>query len=79
MIDRELVKIVDKFYEHQTHTPDVQNLIGDSGTLQRLISALRQYVTDLFNKEIDLHYVEHRLRIGLVHKRIGVDCSGIVD
>lgn len=73
MISRELDKIVSKFYEHQTHTPDVQNLIGDSGTLQRLISALRQYITDLFNKEIDLDYVEHRLRIGLVHKRIGVD------
>ncbi|KJY83187.1 hypothetical protein TW81_09255 [Vibrio galatheae] len=73
MIGRELDRIVNDFYEHQTHTPDVETLIGDAGTLQRLMSALRQYVIDLFNKEIDLEYVEHRLRIGLVHKRIGVD------
>ncbi|WP_295893829.1 GGDEF domain-containing protein [uncultured Vibrio sp.] len=73
MVSRELDTIVDEFYEHQTHTPDVETLIGDAGTLQRLMAALRRYIVDLFTKEIDLDYVEHRLRIGLVHKRIGVD------
>ncbi|MDN3609883.1 GGDEF domain-containing protein [Vibrio ostreicida] len=73
IISRELDQIVDEFYEHQTHTPDVETLIGDSGTLKRLIAALRQYIIDLFSKDIDLDYVEHRLRIGLVHKRIGID------
>ena len=73
VITRHLDVIVDDFYTHQTRSPDVETLIGDAGTLQRLMSALRQYVTDLFSKEIDLDYVEHRLRIGLVHKRIGVD------
>ncbi|MEH0665012.1 GGDEF domain-containing protein [Vibrio scophthalmi] len=73
VIVRQLDSIVAGFYEHQTNTPDVETLIGDAGTLQRLMSALRQYVIDLFSKEVDLDYVEHRLRIGLVHKRIGVD------
>ncbi|MCC2520801.1 GGDEF domain-containing protein [Vibrio coralliilyticus] len=73
IISRQLDVIVDEFYQHQTRTPDVENLIGDAGTLKRLMSALRQYIIDLFTKEINLDYVEHRLRIGLVHKRIGVD------
>jgi diguanylate cyclase (GGDEF)-like protein len=73
VITRHLDLIVDDFYTHQTRSPDVETLIGDAGTLQRLMSALRQYIADLFTKEINLDYVEHRLRIGLVHKRIGVD------
>lgn len=73
VISRHLDSIVDDFYTHQTRSPDVETLIGDAGTLQRLMSALRQYITDLFSKDINLDYVEHRLRIGLVHKRIGVD------
>ena len=73
VITRHLDLIVDDFYTHQTRSPDVETLIGDAGTLHRLMSALRQYIADLFTKEINLDYVEHRLRIGLVHKRIGVD------
>lgn len=73
VVGRQLDTIVDEFYRRQTQTPDVESLIGDMGTLNRLMSALRHYIMDLFSKDIDLNYVEHRLRIGLVHKRIGVD------
>lgn len=73
IVSRDLDLIVDEFYLRQTKIPEVESLIGDSGTLHRLMTALRKYVMDLFVKDIDLNYVEHRLRIGLVHKRIGVD------
>nr|WP_224164858.1 GGDEF domain-containing protein [Vibrio penaeicida] len=73
LIERQLDDIVSTFYKNQTAIPEIANLIGDSGTLQRLISAQKRYILELFSKEIDLEYVENRLRIGLVHKRIGVD------
>ncbi len=73
VISRKLDSLVTDFYQHQTRTPDVETLIGDAGTLQRLIQALKKYVLDIFSRDINLEYVEHRLRIGLVHKRIGVD------
>lgn len=73
IVTRKLEDLVTDFYQHQTLTPDVETLIGDAGTLKRLILALKQYILDLFSRDIDLEYVEHRLRIGLVHKRIGVD------
>ncbi|GLT18549.1 sensor histidine kinase [Vibrio zhanjiangensis] len=73
IVSRELDDVVNAFYHHQTKKPEVESLIGDAGTLKRLMAALRKYVMDLFVKEINLEYVEHRLRIGLVHKRIGVD------
>jgi hypothetical protein len=41
--------------------------------LARLRSAQRHYILDLFSGLYDLEYVNNRLRIGLVHKRIGVE------
>jgi diguanylate cyclase (GGDEF)-like protein len=38
-----------------------------------LRTAQRRYVLDLFSGHYDLEYVNNRLRIGLVHKRIGVE------
>ena len=65
--------IVEEFYETQTSDDEIALLIGDADTLQRLISAQRKYVLDLFSGEYEATYVNNRLRIGLIHKRIGVE------
>lgn len=72
-IQTRLDELVDRFYELQTDTPEIALLIGDADTLQRLRHAQRRYVIDLFSGVYDLEYVNNRLRIGLVHKRIGVE------
>lgn len=65
--------IVDEFYRIQTSIGEIDLLIGDADTLGRLKSAMRRYVLQLFGGIYDLEYVNTRLRIGLVHKRIGVE------
>jgi len=65
--------IVREFYEKQTAFEENALLIGDAETLQRLMNAQRQYVLDLFDGQYGVDYVNSRLRIGLVHKRIGVE------
>ena len=65
--------IVDEFYEKQTQIDEIALLIGDADTLQRLRTAQRKYILDLFSGHLDSEYVNNRLRIGMVHKRIGVD------
>lgn len=65
--------LVAEFYQRQTSVPEIALLIGDADTLARLRSAQRRYVLDLFSGIYDLEYVNNRLRIGLVHKRIGVE------
>jgi diguanylate cyclase (GGDEF)-like protein len=72
-IEAELGRLVDDFYELQTAVPDIALLIGDSDTLNRLRNAQRRYILDLFTGYYDIEYVNDRLRIGLVHKRIGVE------
>lgn len=65
--------IVEQFYELQLSIDEIAILIGDADTLFRLKSAQRQYILDLFEAKLDSEYVNNRLRIGLVHKRIGVE------
>ena len=65
-------QVVMEFYQQQTSVAEIATLIGDVDTLSRLQRAQRQYVTELFSGTYDANYVNNRLRIGLVHKRIGV-------
>ncbi len=65
--------LVDEFYEMQTSIVEIALLIGDADTLLRLKNAQRKYLQNLFSGLYDLEYVNNRLRIGLVHKRIGVE------
>ncbi|QOY52239.1 GGDEF domain-containing protein [Candidatus Sulfurimonas baltica] len=72
-IEPKMNSLVDKFYEMQTSIVEIALLIGDSDTLFRLKNAQRKYLQDLFSGVYDLEYINNRLRIGLVHKRIGVE------
>lgn len=71
-VEARIDELVDKFYQQQTSVVEIALLIGDADTLHRLQNAQRRYVLDLFSGLYDLEYVNNRLRIGLVHKRIGV-------
>ncbi len=73
LIEENIDIIVNEFYEKQTEIDEISLLIGDSDTLRRLRNAQRNYVIDLFSGTYDTEYVNNRLRIGMVHKRIGVE------
>lgn len=68
-----LDQVVIEFYEQQTSVSEIAILIGDVDTLSRLQRAQREYLAQLFLGNYDANYVNNRLRIGLVHKRIGVE------
>ena len=64
--------IVEDFYAIQTKTPEIALVIGDVETLGRLRRAMRGYIMEMFEGIYDEDYVNKRLRVGKVHKRIGV-------
>lgn len=72
-IEPHLQGIVDRFYELQLAIPEVASLIGDAESLARVQRALFRYANELLMGIVDMDYVNTRLRIGLVHKRIGVE------
>ena len=65
-------EIVERFYDKQLETSEISLLIGDAETLERLRQSLRRYIIEMFEGYYDGEYVNKRLRIGKVHKRIGV-------
>jgi diguanylate cyclase (GGDEF)-like protein len=65
--------IVQTFYDHQLTISEVANLIHDEETLSRLYAFQKQYVISLFCGQYDIEYVRNRLRIGAVHKELGVE------
>lgn len=72
VITENIDNIVTEFYNDQTAIVEISRLIGDAETLARLKKYMRKYILDLFEGDYSSEYVQSRLRIGMVHKRIGV-------
>lgn len=72
-IQNRIDELVETFFEKQTTFEEIALIIGDADSLKRLKEALKSYIIRLFDGYYDLDYVNNRLRIGLVHKRIGVE------
>ncbi|OSM06872.1 GGDEF domain-containing protein [Magnetofaba australis] len=73
MVAKKLEDIVARFYYQQQQIPEVELLIGDRETFRRLHQSMKNYIMELFGGYYDREYVDKRLRIGKVHKRIGVE------
>ncbi len=71
-IHANLDEIVDAFYAAQSAIPEIAKIIGDSDTMRRLRETMHAYIFDLFKGAFDAAYCDSRLRIGIVHSRIGV-------
>lgn len=72
-IESQIDALVDRFYTLQTGITEMALRAGDADMLTRLRATQRRYILDLFSGQLDLAYVNHRLRIGLVHKQLGVE------
>lgn len=64
--------IIEEFYADQVSKPEIERLIGDAETLDRLKQHMSHYLRTLFSGVYDDLYVLSRLRVGMVHNRIGV-------
>ncbi len=60
------------FYNHLQRFPEIAPLIGDAQNLERLKRMQSAYFSQLTQGEYGLDYVEQRLRVGMMHQRIGL-------
>ncbi len=65
--------IIETFYKNILPFDEMDQIIGDAQTLARLKNNQRHYILSLFDGQYDEEYVHSRLRVGMVHKRIGLD------
>ncbi len=65
--------VIDGFYHHLRKIPHLARMLDDVAVAERLHDAHRAYFDALTLADIDAAYVHNRLRIGLVHQRIGLE------
>jgi rsbT co-antagonist protein RsbR len=70
--ERNVVAIVDGLYELFLSHPESRAFFPDDKTVQHVKAMQRAYFTGLFAGNLDLAYVEDRLRVGAAHERIGM-------
>jgi len=72
-LGRELTPgIVEAFYNHLLACPETAEYLSAPGMVERLQRKQSHYFHSMFSGDLDLAYVEERLRVGAVHERIGV-------
>lgn len=72
-IREEIDRIVSAFFERFTAVEEIGFIIGDAETLRQLMHAQKKYVLDLFGGLYDETYASSRVRLGLMHKRLGIE------
>lgn len=73
LIVANLEPIVAEFFQKHTPFDEMARLIGDADTLQRRYAEQKRYILDLFSGVIDMEYVNNRLRVGMIHKKHGIE------
>jgi rsbT co-antagonist protein RsbR len=65
-------EIIEAFYELLLRHPETRKFFPDETTVRRVKRTQRDYFVGLFSGVCDKSYVEHRIRVGAAHERIGM-------
>ena len=72
LLQPHLPAVIDAFYRHLQQIPALRVLLGDAAALARLRRVQSGYFHTLTAGDYGPDYVRNRLRVGLVHQRIGL-------
>jgi len=72
LAERHTDEIVEGFYQLLLGHPETRKFFADEATIRRVKRNQRDYFLGLFTGQLDLAYVEDRLRVGAAHERIGL-------
>lgn len=73
LIERHADEIVDLFYANVEKQPELMEMIERANSnVTRLKKTQRNYLVEMFCGSYDATYFEHRLKIGVIHNRIGL-------
>lgn len=73
LITKHSDQIVEKFYAHIQHYPELLALIIAAGSsVEKLCAYQKRYLLSLFKGDYEESYFEDRLHIGAIHSRVGL-------
>ncbi|HHO53259.1 MAG TPA: STAS domain-containing protein [Deltaproteobacteria bacterium] len=70
--ERTMSDIIDRFYEHLLSQPETRDYLDDPALVERLKRKQAAYFLGMFRGEIDLAYVQGRMKVGAVHAKLAV-------
>ncbi len=65
-------EVMEELYARWLQFPELKRFFADGAVLSRVKALQRQYFISLTGGEYGAAYLDHRLRVGAVHKRIGL-------
>lgn len=65
-------RIMDAFYSHLQAFPQTRRYLQDPQLIQHLRQKQKHYFSDLLSGQYDEAYLQNRLRVGIVHQKIGL-------
>ncbi|MCZ8519267.1 MULTISPECIES: globin-coupled sensor protein [Paenibacillus] len=65
--------IVQQFYDAVLKVGKLEQIISDNSSVERLRQTLKVHLTELFSGQIDRSFIEKRIKIALIHQRIGLE------
>ncbi|MGG4395533.1 EAL domain-containing protein [Paenibacillus thiaminolyticus] len=64
--------IVDSFYDSVLRVEILKKLIMDHSQIEKLRKTLKMHLIEMFSGRIDPEFIEKRMRIAIIHERIGL-------
>lgn len=72
LLEQESCPFSEAFYRHLQNFPQLLPLLGNAKMLDHLKQTQSVYFSQLTEGEYEAEYVENRLRVGMVHQRVGL-------
>ncbi|MEF2969056.1 globin-coupled sensor protein [Paenibacillus sp. M1] len=73
MISSRIDWIVGSFYQSVLDVPKLKAIIDEHSTVERLKQTLIRHLEEMFSGQIDQNFIQKRLKIAKVHKRVGLE------
>lgn len=72
VLEQDAEEIINNFYAHLTMLPGLKGIIDSFSSVEKLKVTMKKYLFSLFPEKVDEKFIEWRITIGGVHKRINL-------
>lgn len=73
IVEENIDYITDQFYNTVLGVNKLEAIILEHSSIERLKATLREHIIEIFNGTVDEEYIQKRLRIANIHKKVGLE------
>ena len=73
VVERDIDSITEQFYNTVLGVNKLEAIILEHSSIERLKKTLKQHIIEIFDGNVDEHYIAKRLNIAKIHKRVGLE------